>query len=117
MSEHDRVDTTPRDSGSGFRHHVLFWLKEPDNEQHRRQFLRELRGMTKIEIIEEYSIGVPAGTPRDVVDNSWTFDWLLTFRDRDAWAVYNDHPLHLEFIERAAHLWERVQIYDSVPAE
>ena len=104
------------ESGRGFRHHVLFWLKEPGNDDHRSQFLHELRAMKKIPVIQQSTIGIPAGTPRDVVDNSWTFDWLLTFQDRAAWAVYNDHPLHNEFIERAGHLWERVQIYDSIQA-
>ena len=80
-------------------------------------FLQELREMRKIPEIQEYAVGAPAGTPRDVVDNSWTFDWYVTFQDRAAWAVYNDHPLHERFIERAGPLWERVHIYDSIPAE
>ena len=45
----------PRQSGSGFRHHVLFWLREPDNEQHRREFLDALRKMAAINVIEEYA--------------------------------------------------------------
>jgi len=103
-------------SSSGFRHHVFFWLKEPGNEEHRRQFLHELRAMKKIPVVEQCAIGIPAGTPRNVVDNSWTFDWLLTFPDRDTWAIYNDHPLHDKFIERAGQLWERIQVYDSIQA-
>ncbi len=111
------ASSRPLQAGGGFRHHVFFWLKEPDNQQHRGDFLRELRKMTEIEEIEEYWIGVPANTPRDVVDNSWTFEWLVSFRDREAWAVYHDHPIHHEFVEQASSLWEKVRIYDSLPTD
>lgn len=100
-----------------FAHHVFFWLKEPDNAEHREQFLSALREMKKIPTIQASYIGKPAGTPRDVVDNSWTFDWLVTFKDKAGWQIYNDHPIHKEFIEKAGDLWERVLVYDTVPQD
>jgi hypothetical protein len=99
-----------------FLHHVLFWLTEPDNPQARQQFLAELQKMKAIPTIRSSYVGVPAGTPRDVVDNSWTFTWLVSFEDRAGWQVYNDHAIHQEFVKRAGHLWKRVVVYDSVPA-
>ena len=97
-----------------FMHHVFFWLNEPANAEHRELFLREIRKMKAIPAIQSVSIGTPAGTPRDVVDNSWTFDWLVTFEDKAGWQVYNDHPIHKKFVENAAHVWEKVQVYDSI---
>lgn len=99
--------------GRGFQHHVMFWLKEPASPAARAEFLAALKKMKAIEVIRSARIGEPAGTPRDVVDNTYTFDWLVTFDDQAAWQVYNDHALHDEFRKKAA-LWTRVLIYDSV---
>ncbi len=96
-----------------FFHHVFFWLNEPDNPQARREFLTALRKMKAIPTIEYSFIGTPAGTPREVVDNSWTFYWLVTFEDKDGWKVYNDHPIHNEF-RKKAHLWKKVLVYDAI---
>jgi hypothetical protein len=97
-----------------FVHHVFFWLKSPDNAADRDLFLKEIAKMKRIPTIIEVAIGQPAGTPRDVVDNSWTFDWLVTFKNKADWQVYNDHPLHLQFIKNASHLWNKVQVYDTI---
>lgn len=96
-----------------FLHHVFFWLNEPENPAARQEFLTALRKMEAIPTVRHSYIGAPAGTPRDVVDNSWTFYWLVTFDDRKGWEVYNDHPLHDEFRKKAG-LWKRVQVYDTL---
>lgn len=106
----------PETLEEGFLHQVFFWLKEPDNPQARREFLEALTKMKAIPTIQRWHVGTPAGTPRDVVDNSWTFSLLVTFKDRGGWQVYNDHPIHDEFRTKA-YLWERIQVYDVVPAE
>ncbi|GAB4231049.1 MAG: Dabb family protein [Acidobacteriota bacterium] len=98
----------------GFLHHVFFWLKEPENEQARKEFLSALEEIKKIPTIRRWYVGTPAGTPRDVVDNSWTFYWLVTFKDEAGWRVYNEHPIHEEF-RKKAYLWEKVLVYDIVP--
>ncbi len=96
-----------------FFHHVFFWLKEPDSPQARQEFLTALRKMKEISTIRYSFIGTPAGTPREIVDNSWTFYWLVTFDGKDGWKVYNDHPIHNEF-RKKAHLWKKVLVYDTI---
>lgn len=96
-----------------FLHHVFFWLNEPDSAAARQEFLTALRKMEAIPTVRQSYIGTPAGTPRDVVDNSWTFYWLVTFDDRQGWQVYNDHALHDEFRKKSP-LWKKVQVYDVV---
>ena len=98
----------------GFIHHVFFWLKEPDNAEHRELFLKEMEKLKQIPTIKLASVGEPAGTAREVVDSSWTFDWLVVFEDQTGWKVYNDHEIHLQFGEKASHLWEKVQVYDTL---
>lgn len=96
-----------------FLHQVYFWLNEPDNPKAREEFLTAIRKMKAIPAIRQSYIGIPAGTPREVVDNSWTFCWVLAFDDRAGWQVYNDHPIHDEF-RKKSHLWKRIQIYDTL---
>ena len=97
-----------------FVHIVFFWLKEPENEASRKKFVKEAKAYTEnISAITKKHIGTPAATDRDVVDNTYTFSMVLTFDSKKDYDIYADHPLHLEFIERASELWERVQVYDS----
>jgi hypothetical protein len=96
-----------------FFHSVYFWLNEPSSAAKREEFLTALKKMKAIPGIRHAFIGEPAGTARDVVDNSYTFYWLVTFDDKKGWQVYNDHPLHDEFRKKAS-LWKKVLVYDSV---
>ena len=95
-----------------FLHHVFFWLNEPGNPSARQEFLTSIRKMQAIPTIKYSYIGTPAGTQRDVVDNSWTFYWLVTFDDRAAYEAYDKHPLHDEFRKKAG-LWKKVLVYDT----
>jgi hypothetical protein len=96
-----------------FFHHVFFWLNEPQNPAARQEFLDAVVKMKAIPTVKHFMVGRPAGTPRDVVDGTYTFDLLVTFEDRKGWQVYNDHPLHDDFRKKAG-LWKKVQIYDSL---
>jgi hypothetical protein len=58
---------------------------------------------------------VPADTEgRDVVDSSYSASELMFFDDAAGHQNYQNHPLHKEFIETCAHLWEKVIVYDSM---
>lgn len=96
-----------------YLHHVFFWLKEPDSAAARKEFLAALKTMQAIPTIRHSYIGTPAGIQRDVVDNSWTYYWLVTFDDKAGWQVYNDHPIHEAFRKKEA-LWKKVLVYDIV---
>ncbi len=92
---------------------MFFWLNEPNNQKARQEFLDAIVKMKAIPAVKFFMVGTPAGTPRDVVDGSYTFDLLVTFEDKKAWQIYNDHPIHDEFRKKAP-LWKKVQIYDSI---
>ena len=96
-----------------FFHHVFFWLNEPQSPAARKEFLDAITKMKAIPTVKFFMVGTPAGTPRDVVDGTYTFDLLVTFEDKAAWQVYNDHPIHDEFRKKAP-LWKKVQIYDTL---
>ncbi|NQU87578.1 MAG: Dabb family protein [Mariniphaga sp.] len=99
----------------GLMHHVFFWLKEPKNEKARAQFEKGLEQLLKIETIQLSHIGVPASTEsRDVVDNSYSYSYMVMFKDQEAHDIYQEHPLHLKFIEQNSMLWEKVIVYDTL---
>lgn len=98
-----------------FMHHVYFWLNEPENQEHLDRLVTGLERMKAIETIQQARIGFPAGTPREVVDNSYAIYWLVTFNSTADWQVYNDHPIHEQFVREVSDVWSRVIVYDTVP--
>ena len=96
-------------------HHVFFWLKEPKNEAHKKQLVKALNDLLKVETIRISHIGFPAGTDsRDVVDHSYSVSYMVIFDDQAGQDAYQVHPLHLKFVEENSHLWNKVVVYDSV---
>ncbi len=96
-------------------HHVFFWLKEPDNQAHRVQFEKAIQKLLKVETIKMSHFGTPASTEkRDVVDNSFTYSYMVLFDSIEDQETYQVHPVHLDFVEQNSHLWEKVIVYDSV---
>jgi len=98
-------------------HHVFFWLNNPGSKADRDQLIAGLNALRAIELISRLHIGVPASTEkREVVDNSYDVSELMFFASVEDQKRYQDHPLHLKFVEDCAHLWRKVVVYDSVPA-
>jgi hypothetical protein len=95
-------------------HTVYFWLKEsaPPGERGRlAKSCLELLG--KVPTVRQIWAGPPAGTPkRDVIDASYDVGITVVLDDLPAHDVYQEHPLHKQFIARHKEHWKRVQIYD-----
>jgi hypothetical protein len=98
-------------------HHVFFWLKRPDSKADRDRLLRGLATLTGIESVRGSHFGVPAATEkRDVVDNSFSVSEILFFDDAAGQKIYQDHPIHRQFVADCEHLWEKVLVYDAIGA-
>ncbi len=98
-----------------FVHLVYFWLKEPENQACREQFLTNINlFLQNCEEQISSMVGTPAMTPRPVVDNSYTFSLLVVLESTEQHDKYQKHPAHLKFIETTSALWSKVQIYDSI---
>ncbi|HUX57044.1 MAG TPA: Dabb family protein [Bacteroidales bacterium] len=97
-----------------FIHHVFFWLKEPVTTEVKNKFEKALKKLATVETIFDHHLGVPAPTNRDVIDTSYTYSLLVTFRNKDDQDIYQTHPTHLKFIADCEDLWEKVVVYDSV---
>ena len=96
-----------------FVHTVYFWLREGADDAARRQLLEDCRKyLGKISTVRHLWAGAPAMTPRDVVDNSYAVGLTVVLDDAAGHDVYQEHPLHKEFIARNKPNWKRVQVYD-----
>jgi hypothetical protein len=95
-------------------HHVFFWLKNPDSKDDLKKLIEGVRTLEQIESVREFHVGVPASTEkREVVDSSFSVSELIFFDTVDGQNLYQDHPIHLKFVENYSHLWEKVVVYDT----
>ncbi len=94
-------------------HLALFWLKNPASAEDRAALVAGLETLGGIPQVKSMEVGFPADTAdRDVVDGSWSVSELMTFGSLADETAYQTHPIHLAFIARCEHLWERVVVYD-----
>ncbi len=108
--------TAPNEKLPGpFAHSVYIWLKNPASEADRTAFEQSLlKFVNASEFIVTKHIGLPAETGhRDVVDDSYTYNILLTFKNKQDQDSYQDEAVHKQFIEESSHLWTKVLVYDS----
>ncbi len=105
--------TSLPDDGSRL-HVVLFWLKPDMPAAEREAMPRELVAKaTRIPGLEAVWNGRPAGTPRDVVDNSYDLMLVMRFRDAAAAKAWDTDPVHLELVARFKPHFAKVVVYDG----
>ena len=94
-----------------FVHMVFFWLKDTTDTD---QFIASTeKFLQEVEVVKAFHLGKPAGTPREVVDNSYGVALVVTFDSKEDQDAYQKHSAHLNYIEENKEKWTRVQIYDS----
>jgi hypothetical protein len=99
-----------------FIHHVYFWLKNPASQTDRAALMEGLKKLSHVKTIRQFHIGQPANTNRGVIDRSYALSWFVWFDSPDDQDSYQVDPIHLNFVKECSHLWNRVQVYDSVDA-
>ncbi len=97
-----------------FIHMVFFWLKNPNNENDRKEFEKAMHKFLNSSVYAKNKhFGQPAKTNRPVIDNSYTYCLKVSFNNLKEHDKYQIEPAHKLFISEASDLWERVLIYDS----
>lgn len=97
-----------------FFHIVYFWLVN-DTQEVKQKFLIELtQFIDQVDEIKKVHVGPPADTDRDVIDNTYSYNLLITFDSKKEHDIYQEHPAHKKFIENASSLWDKVLVYDSI---
>lgn len=95
-------------------HHVFFWLKNPSSKEDLERLMKGLESLRSIEVIKHIYIGVPAATEkRPVIDDSYSASELLIFDKLEDQHIYQEHPVHQQFIADCSSLWEKVIVYDT----
>jgi len=97
-------------------HTVFFWLKNPESDSDRKTFETAIRKLIRTNPQATANhLGCPAASEkREVVDNTFTYCYTMSFPSVEAQNIYQEDPTHQLFIEEAKHLWERVRVHDSI---
>ncbi|AKA35359.1 MAG: stress responsive protein [Muricauda sp.] len=107
-------DDTVNEFDSNFAHVVYFWFNDPDDEQARERFEASLRKfLDNSKYAKTNFIGTPPKAVRDVVDDSFTYNLIVTFESAEAQEGYQKEEAHITFIEECKDLWKKVIVYDA----
>ncbi|HEX2101520.1 MAG TPA: Dabb family protein [Candidatus Synoicihabitans sp.] len=96
-------------------HTVYFYLRPDLSADQREFFQREVAKLGDVPTVKSFYLGRPAPvTARPVVDLSFSWSITCVFDDVAQHDIYQEHPVHVAFIERCKSLWARVQVYDAI---
>lgn len=95
-------------------HYVLFWLKDGLSEEEVENFANFFEDLKPISSIKSLHYGRPvATTPRPPVDNTFSYNLVVFFDTMEELDDYENHPIHLEAIEKYSQYWDKVVVHDS----
>ncbi len=107
-------DNKTKELDPGFVHTVFFWLNNPDSKDDLKKFEKALQKfMKKSKHANTQYFGKPPKATRDVVDDSFTFCLIVSFKNAKAQEKYQTEKAHKEFTDEAKSLWNKVIVYDS----
>jgi hypothetical protein len=93
-------------------HNVYFWLTEGLTDSELLEFENGLKSLINIPLVIHGLYGKPADTHRPVVENSYSYGLLLSFKDLTDHNSYQADPVHLAFVDKNSYKWIRVQVFD-----
>lgn len=109
------VNARQIDQTEEITHYVLFWLKKDLSDKDIKDFAGFFELLKKIPVVKSMKYGKSASTnQRDVVDNSFSYNLVATFKDIAAINIYENHPIHLDAIKKYSQFWEKVVVHDSL---
>jgi len=95
-------------------HIVYFWLKEGLSEEEENDFLRYFDVLKTIPQVQTLNFGKPAATTkRDVVDHSYAYNLICTFKNLEDISIYENHPTHVAGAKKFSKYWTRVEVKDT----
>lgn len=96
-----------------FSHVVIFWT-DPANPAAAAELLAGMeKWLRPIPGALHFHCGKMHPSPRDVVDQSYQVALNIVFPDKAAEDAYQEHPLHLEFVDKVfKKVCVRAVVYD-----
>ena len=96
-----------------FSHVVIFWTKADKPGATEALLAGAEKYLKPCPGVLQYHCGRMAPSHRDVVDQSYQVALNLVFENQAAQDAYQEHPLHVEFVEQVFKPnCERVLVYD-----
>ncbi len=93
-------------------HNVFFWLRPDLTDDQKQQFRQGVEDLADVDTVNDLLVGECVPSKRSVVVSDYSFGLVVTFDDQQAADVYQDHPLHQEFIRQFSGMWTKVAVYD-----
>ncbi len=98
-----------------FVHSVYIWLKNPDSSEDRAAFEASMeKFMARSLYAKTKFLGTPPVATREIVDDTYTYNLIVTFGSAEDQDRYQTEKAHLDFIEESNHLWDKIVIYDAL---
>ncbi|WDE98574.1 Dabb family protein [Lentisphaera profundi] len=92
------------------QHIVMCWLKPGASQT---EFIQAVKGLKKIEEVQNVSIGTKLESVEPVADNTFDISFIVTFKNNDDLKVYLDHPKHVEAVKTTLKpALAKVVVYD-----
>lgn len=96
-------------------HIVHFWLKEGLSKTEEQDFLRYFDILETIPQVQTLNFGKPAPTTkRAVVDHSYSYNLICTFKNLEDITIYENHPTHVAGAKKFSKYWTRVEVKDTL---
>ena len=95
-----------------FSHVVIFWTDPAKPSAPDEVIASAQKYLAPIPGVMNFNLGKMARSHRDVVDQSYQVGLSIQFESKKAQDDYQDHPMHLEFVDQCKALWTKVVVYD-----
>ena len=93
-------------------HTVVFWLKADTPRATVEEITRSVKALGNLSMVESVVVGTPVMSEREVVDDSFSIAFTMTFKDEAALAAYGDDPEHKKSSKFTLQHVTRGVIYD-----
>jgi len=76
-------------------HTVAFTLSHDDNSPEAREFLKDARRLlSSIPTVQQFDVRKETSSK-----NNFEYGFSMKFADQNAYNTYNEHPIHVDFVE------------------
>ena len=106
------VTSSVRAEPSAVYHTVVFWLKTDTPTTAVNEIVRSVKGLEDLDMVDQVFVGKPIPSDREVVDDSFSLAFTMTFKDEAALLAYNKDPQHKKSSENTLKYVLRGVIYD-----
>jgi hypothetical protein len=97
-----------------FIHSVYFWLNDDVTDVQRAEFINQLKSLRSIPSVQKLYVGVPAGTPRSIVDNSYDVGLTVEFKNVAGQDAYQESQKRRDVIGVLNPMISEIKAYDSI---